>query len=33
MLKKGKIYVIKDVELRAEIVWLHHDVLAAGHEG
>jgi len=31
VLKKGKIYVLKDEELRAEIIWLHHDVLVAGH--
>ena len=33
MLKKGKIYVPKDMELRTEIIWLHHDILIAGHEG
>ena len=33
MLKEGKIYVPKDKELRAEVVWLYHDVPAAGHEG
>ena len=32
VLKEEKIYVPKDVELRAEIVWLHHDVPVAGHE-
>jgi len=31
VLKEGKVYVTKDKELRAEIIWLHHDVLAAGH--
>ena len=31
VIKEGKIYVPKDIELRAEIIWLHHDVLAAGH--
>jgi len=31
VIKEGKIYVPKDVELRAEIIWLHHDVPAAGH--
>ena len=31
VIKKGKIYVLKDKELRAEIIWLHHDVLAVGH--
>jgi len=31
VLKEGKVYVLKDKELRAEVIWLHHDVLAAGH--
>ncbi len=30
VIKEGKIYVLKDMELRAEIIWLHHDVLVAG---
>jgi len=33
VLKEGKIYVPKDEELRAEVIRLHHDVLAAGHGG
>ena len=33
MLKEGKMYVPKDEELRAEVIWLHHDVPAAGHGG
>ena len=33
VLKEGKIYVLKDEELRTEVIWLHHDVLAAGHGG
>ena len=33
VLKEGKVYVPKDEELRAEVIWLHHDILAAGHEG
>ena len=33
VIKEGKIYVPKDMELRAEVIWLHHDVLAAGHGG
>jgi len=33
VIKEGKIYIPKDVELRAEIIWLHHDVLAAEHRG
>ncbi len=32
VLKEGKVYVPKDEELRAEVIQLHHDVLAAGHE-
>jgi len=32
-LKEGKVYVLKDEELRAEIIWLHHDVPVAGHGG
>ena len=31
VLKEGKIYVPKDVELRVEIIQLHYDVLVAGH--
>ena len=31
VLKEGKVYVPKDEELRVEVIWLHHDVLAAGH--
>ena len=33
VLKEGKVYIPKDEELRAEVIWLHHDVLAAGHGG
>ena len=33
MLKEGKIYVPKDKELRAEIIWLHYDVPVVEHEG
>ena len=33
MLKEGKVYVPKDKELRAEVIWLHHDALTAGHGG
>ena len=33
VLKEGKIYVPKDGKLRVEIIWLHHDVPAAGHGG
>jgi len=31
ILKKGKIYIPKDRELRVEIIQLHHNVLAAEH--
>ena len=33
VLRKGKVYVPKDEELRAEIIWLHYDVPMAGHGG
>ena len=33
VLKEGKVYVLKDEELRAEVIQLYHDVLAAGHGG
>jgi len=33
VLKKGKVYMLKDEELRVEIIQLHHDVLVAGHRG
>ncbi len=31
VLKEEKMYVLRDEELRAEIIWLHHDMLAAEH--
>ena len=33
VLKKEKVYVLKDKELRAEVIQLHHDMLAAEHRG
>jgi len=33
VLKEGKVYVPKDEELRAEIIWWHHDVPAAEYGG
>ena len=33
VLKKGKVYVLKDEELRAEVIQLHHDVPAVEHGG
>ena len=32
-MKKGKVYALKDKELRAEIIWLHYNILMAGHGG
>ena len=31
MLKKGKIYIPKNEELKAEIIWLHYDIPVVGH--
>ena len=31
VLKKGKVYMPKDKELRVEIIWLHYNVPAARH--
>ena len=31
VLKEGKVYVPKNEELRAKVIWLHHDVPVAGH--
>ncbi len=33
VLKERKVYVLKEEELRVEIIWLHHDVPAVGHGG
>jgi len=33
MLKKGKVYVLKDEMLRVEIIWLHYDTPVAKHRG
>jgi len=33
VLKEGKIYVLKDKELRTEIIWLYHDMPVVRHEG
>jgi len=32
-LKKGKVYILKDKKLRAEIIQLYHDILVAEHRG
>ena len=31
VLKEGKVYMPKDEELRSEIIWLYHDISAAGY--
>ena len=33
VLKEGKVYVPKNEELRAKVIWLHHDVPVSGHGG
>ena len=33
VLKKGKVYILKDKELRVEIIQPCHDVPVVGHEG
>ena len=33
VLKEGKVYILKDEELRVEIIWLHYDILVARHGG
>ena len=32
VLKERKVYMLKDKKLRVEIIWLHHNVLVAGHK-
>jgi len=31
MLKEEKVYILKDKELRVEVIWVHHNVSAAEH--
>jgi len=33
VLKKRKVYIPKNEELRVKIIWLYHDVLVAGYKG
>ena len=33
VLKEGKVYVLKEEELKTEIIQLYHDMLAVGHRG
>jgi len=32
VLKKSKVYMLKNNELKVKIIQLHYDVLVAGHE-
>jgi len=33
VLKEEKMYVLRDNELRLEIIWLHYNTLITEHEG
>jgi len=33
VLKEGKVYVLKDEDLRAEIIQLHHDIPTTEYRG
>ena len=33
VLKEGRVYVPKDEKLKVKIIWLHYDMLIAGHRG
>ena len=33
LLKERKVYMLKDEELRLEVIQLHHNILVAGYEG
>ena len=33
VLKKGRVYMLKDEKLRVEIIWLHYDMPIAGNRG
>jgi len=33
MLRDGKVYVLKDEKLRAEVIQLYHDMPVGGHGG
>ena len=32
-MKEGKVYVLKDEELRANIIWSYYDVPVIGYDG
>jgi len=31
MLRNGKVYILKDEKLRAEVIWLYYDILVEGY--
>jgi len=31
--KEEKVYILKDKELRLEVIWLHYDILVVRHRG
>jgi len=31
--KEEKVYMLKDKELRLEVIWLHYDILVVRHRG
>jgi len=33
MLRDKEVYVLRDEKLRAEVIWLYHDILVGGHGG
>ena len=33
MLRDRKVYILQDKKLRAEVIWLHYDMLVGGHGG
>jgi len=33
VLKKGKVYMLRDKKLRLEIIWLHYDTLIVERRG
>jgi len=33
MLRDRKVYVPREKKLRAEVIWLHYDMLVKGHRG
>jgi len=31
VLKEGKVYMLKNEELRLEVIWLHYNIFVTGH--